>query len=233
VKTILIAGGTGLVGGHIVRHPKLSERSSTVEQGEFQIVALLRRPTKDMPTYVKQVIVDYDKGVDGIKKALEDCHVDVIICAIGSTLRAAGSKEAFSKIEKDIPLALLRYGQTLTTKPQYVFVSSLGADKPFGFYLETKHAVEEEIMTSQLPYVIARPSLLLGERTEKRIGEQFAQKLMPGFFDLLAITPVKHAVWFSRYRPVSAKAVAARIVSQVSSDDSPFQVILEGEDFLE
>jgi uncharacterized protein YbjT (DUF2867 family) len=224
VKTVLIAGGTGLIGGHVVK--ELAGRK------DIQIIALLRRKIETLPASVRQVIVDYSQGTEGLKKTLGQSPIDSVICAIGTTLREAGSKEAFTKIDHDIPISLLNYTRTLNFKPKFIFVSSVGADRPVGFYLETKFAVEKEILESKLPYVLIRPSLLLGERSKRRFGEGIAQKVMPGFFSLLSVTPMGSSKWFKKYRPVEAMAVAKAIVVEVFSEHSHSQVVLEGDDFL-
>jgi uncharacterized protein YbjT (DUF2867 family) len=224
VRTVLIAGASGLIGGHVVKD--LAERS------DIQIVALLRREIHGFPANVRQVVVEFSEGSDGLIKALTGLSIDVVICAIGTTLREAGTKEAFFKIDHDIPIALLSFTRTLAAKPRFIFVSSVGADQPVGFYLETKFAVEKEILESKLPSVLVRPSLLLGARSKRRFGEDIAQKVMPGFFSLLSVTPMAKSRWLKKYRPVDARAVAKAIVAEVFSEHSHSQVVLEGDDFL-
>ena len=223
MKKVLIAGGTGLVGGQVV--------TELVNLRNTQLVMLVRRLSEQVPRSVKQVVVDYDLGPEGLKHALSNEAFDVLICAIGTTMRTAGSKQAFTKIDYDIPMSLLTYASALAVKPKFVFVSSLGADQPYGFYLETKHAVEKEIFASKLRYVIARPSLLLGDRTERRLGEAVAQKLMPIFFNGLVPTPLSKTQWYKRYRPVTASAVAKSIVAEVYAERGADSLILEGDDF--
>ena len=223
MKKVLIAGGTGLIGRQVVA--ELANREDN------HLVALVRRPATHVPNRVTQVVVDFNQGIDGLKKVLSDESFDVLICAIGTTMRVAGSKQAFTKIDHDIPISLLKYGTMQTAKPKFIYVSSLGADQPYGFYLDTKHAVEKEIFASNLQYVIARPSLLLGDRSERRLGEAVAQKVMPVFFKTLEATPLSRTQWFKRYRPVTGLAVANRIVAEVFAEQQAQALILEGNDF--
>jgi len=224
VKTVLVAGSSGLVGSQVV--------FELLNRKDVQVIALLRSPNRQFPDRVRQVIIDYARGADGIKLALGSERIDAVVCAIGSTMRAAGSKKAFREIEYDIPITLLAYGCSDALKPKFIFVSSVGADRPLGFYLKTKHDVEDQIFRSKLPYVIVRPSLLLGDRSETRLGELAAQKTMPILFKCLSFTPIRNLSWVNKYRPVDAKSVARLIVREVMSDQSKSSMVLEGADFF-
>ena len=224
MKKILIAGATGLIGRFIVE--TLAEHKDTI------LTVLVRRAVENFSKDIRQIVVDYEKGIDGVRIALGDESFDVAICAIGSTMRAAGSKAAFRKIEHDIPVILLNYCGSQLTPPKFIFISSICADQQFGFYLKTKHAVERQIFKAKVPYVIARPSLLLGERAEKRTGEKIAQRMLPGLFNALMASPLLGASWARRYRPVSAKVVASRIAREAITERLSGNLILEGDDFI-
>lgn len=231
-KKILISGATGLVGRCLTR--RLARRAE--KEPGTTIVALVRKIDRQFPVQVTQVVVNYERAAEGLASALSSAgqtsDFDAVACCIGSTMRAAGSREAFLKIERDIPLTLIQYALTLPARPMFLFVSSLGADKPAGFYLKTKASVEKAIWESGLPYAILRPSLLLGERSEERPGERFAQKTVPYFFRMLASTPLAQTEWFKCYRPIEADQVAAAmetvIFGQVSSPG-----VLQGGKILE
>jgi uncharacterized protein YbjT (DUF2867 family) len=217
-KKILISGATGLIGRTLTL--LLAQRQA--QDPGLQVVALVRRKVPDFPPSVSQVIVDYAAGADGLTAALTAAGCtggwDAVACCIGSTMRAAGSEAAFLKIERDIPLTLVQFALAQTKRPLFLFVSSLGAGKPMGFYLQTKASVEKAIRDSGLPHAIVRPSLLMGDRTEHRPGERFAQLTMPALFNILALTPVRCTEWFRRYRPIHADVVARAMAAAIFAD---------------
>jgi uncharacterized protein YbjT (DUF2867 family) len=140
-------------------------------------------------------------------------EVDQIVCALGTTIRQAGTQEAFRVVDYDYPLTAARLGQERGAT-HFLLVSSLGADaRSRVFYSRVKGELEAAVLA--LPYrsvTIVRPSLLLGPRSEHRLGEQIAKRLA-------FLVPAK-------YKPISAHAVAAALV-RAAKDDAPGRRILE------
>src|SRR5262249_552133 len=101
--------------------------------------------------------------------------LDDVFCALGTTIRKAGSQPAFRRVDYDYPLALADHALKFGAK-QFVLVSSVGADaKSRNFYLRTKAQLEDALR--RLPFKalhIFRPSFLMGKREESRFGESAA-----------------------------------------------------------
>jgi len=183
-----IAGATGLVGGHIV------------EFAGADTLALVRRPVPGLPC--AQHVVDFERLEDGHL----DHTLDRVYCALGTTIRKAGSPEAFRRVDYDYVLALGRWARAQGAT-EFRVVSSIGADAgSSNLYLRVKGEMERDL--AQLGFrslVIFQPGLLLGARTESRPLELAAQKLAP-LFGALLVGPLK------KYRPVEARDVARAMV---------------------
>lgn len=142
-----------------------------------------------------------------------------MLCALGTTLRRAGSRERFREVDLGYPLRIaelaLRRGAG-----HFLLVSSVGADPGSRFfYSRVKGELEQAILELGYPAVtVVRPSLLLGERREFRPGEQIAKR-----FGFLAPP---------RYRPVHAADVAAILVDAARRRE-PGKRVIESREILE
>jgi uncharacterized protein YbjT (DUF2867 family) len=136
--------------------------------------------------------------------------VDAVICALGSTIKAAGSREAFAAIDRDLPIEAARLARQAGAT-RFALNSSLGADSAANFYLQTKAQAEQGIRALFYPtYVIVRPSLIDAKRVEPRFGE-IAGLLLARL--LLPLIP-------RRFRPVKAAAIAAALLTGVLSGEA-------------
>lgn len=213
---ILLAGGTGLVG-----RAALAE---LVHRGGHRVQVLVRRPGA-LPGFL-EVPFDYE-DYGAYDRVLGERPPAVVLCALGTTLRAAGSAEAFRTVDLDYPARLMSATARLAPGAVFGLVSSLGADRPHGLYLTVKAQAEAALRASGLRHVILRPSLLLGSRHEFRPGEALAQALAPAYLGLARLFPRSQALW--RYAPIPAEQVGRRLV-QACLDAAPDSggVILEG-----
>jgi uncharacterized protein YbjT (DUF2867 family) len=223
MQKVLVAGGTGLVGQMLLEN--LSRRS------DCQITALVRKSI-DLPKGVRQVLVKYENGSEGVLAQLGRETFDLVVCCVGTTRKDAGSAENFVKIEYGIPKILIEVARANANAPRFAYISSLGADRPVGLYLSTKNKIEQMIIESGLGYFIFRPSLILGERSQIRLGEQIGQVVMPAVFDWLNRTPFCKASWFKKYRPVAASDIAKTMEVYLFSAASKTNVVVEGEMFM-
>jgi uncharacterized protein YbjT (DUF2867 family) len=162
----MIAGATGLVGQQLAQ---LLIESNTYEQ----ILLLARKPIPDINPSVLQIVYDFDKGEPSLPK------VDHVFCCLGTTIAKAGSKEAFTKVDRDYPKSLAKAtkekGATL-----FCIVTAGGANvKSAVFYNRVKGEVEAELSTMNFDHLgIFRPSMLLGDRKENRPLEHAGQVVM-------------------------------------------------------
>jgi uncharacterized protein YbjT (DUF2867 family) len=138
--------------------------------------------------------------------------VDTIFCALGTTIKKAGSQARFREIDHDLPLQAARLGLANGAR-HYLLVSSLGANPGSGlFYSRVKGEVEEDLRVLGYPQLtIARPSLLLGVRDEIRLGE----RLFPALGWLMP----------PKYRPIEARDVARAMVALANEDGAETRVV--------
>ena len=201
-KTALVLGATGLVGKALVRQLLLDPRYDS-------ITILVRRPVpaslfSDPLGKLTPLVIDFEQ--------LQDYQgyfsVNHVYCCLGTTLKQAGSKAAFRKVDFEY----IHVAAQLTRAQRadsFVWISSVGADaKSSNFYLRVKGELEDALMRMpQLPNASAvRPSLLLGERNESRPLEAFGQMIAPALGVFMA-GPLK------KYRPVSATEVAHKMIT--------------------
>jgi uncharacterized protein YbjT (DUF2867 family) len=204
----LLAGATGLVGRSLLALLLESPRYRRVQ-------VLLRRAAPDLAAHPRlaAAVVDF--------AALPPLPpVDDVFIALGTTIRLAGSQQAFRRVDFDAVLATARAGRAAGAR-RLLVVSALGADPASTvFYSRVKGEMQQAIVT--LGYesvVIVQPSLLLGDRAAlgqpKRTGEEFAQRLLR---PLLGWVP-------SRVRPIRAQDVA-RAMLRAALEASPGVTIL-------
>lgn len=183
---ILLAGATGLTGEHLLDR-LLNER--TVER----VLAPSRRPLAAHPRLENPVgeLADLLPQLGG--------HVDTAFCCLGSTIRQAGSQEAFRAIDLDLVVAVGRRARELGAR-HYLVISALGADRGSSvFYNRVKGEMEDALRDQGWPQLtLARPSLLLGPRQEFRLGERLAAPLMrliPGKYRGIEACTLARALW--------------------------------------
>lgn len=194
-RTALLAGATGLVGSHVVQFLLADPEWS-------RVVTVGRRTTPQRHDKLEQRVLDL--GAIGASGDLP--HADDVFCCLGTTIKQAGSQQAFRRVDHDFVVGLARAGVHVGAT-QFVLVSAIGADPESRvFYSRVKG--EAEAAVRKLPYraiQIFRPSLLLGERTEFRLGERIAMVGAP----LLRLFLVSR---LRRYRPIQASDVARAMV---------------------
>ncbi len=208
-KTVIVFGGTGLVGQHLLMEllalPDISK-----------IISVGRRPADGISQKLEHVLVsDFEKfNFDSSLPA-----ADVVFCCIGTTIRKAGSQSAFKKIDLDIPVQIARFASHKKI-PTLIVISSLGANENSGnFYLRTKGEMEQSvgnIYKGQLKFL--RPSILIGNRKEMRWGEFIGIQCIR-LFGWLLVGP------FKKYRGISAAKVAKAMIRL--SEDSTDKRIYE------
>lgn len=162
MKTAIIIGATGLIGSTLVEQILENPAYS-------KVILLLRKPLNISHPKLLQELIDFDKS-DASKIVGDD-----LFCAMGTTLAKAGSKEAQYKIDCTYPFEIGKIAKANGMK-QYILVSSLGADfQSSNFYLRTKGDLEQKIESLGFQnFVSLRPSFLLGDRKEFRLGEKIA-----------------------------------------------------------
>ena len=213
VKEIVVVGATGLIGSSLMD-------ILLADVSVHKILVLSRKEVEWKHKKVHGVITDFDqleKYVPIVKDA------NALFCCIGTTIKKAGSKEAFQKVDYQIPVDLVALAEKANIN-KFIVISSLGADPlSDNFYLKTKGEMERDISTqySFKKLAFIRPSLLLGPRPEFRMGERFAQFFMV-LFSFLMVGNLK------KYRPIHDFKVAKAMISISNSLNN--QKIYESEE---
>jgi uncharacterized protein YbjT (DUF2867 family) len=161
-KKALIAGATGLVGNELLH--------ILLEAKEYDTVtAIVRRPLTIQHPKLNEVIMDFDH----LEEYSEHMAVDDVFCCLGTTIKKAKTKAAMKKIDADYPLALAKLTQKLGAN-HFLLISSMNANPHSKiWYSQMKGKLEEELATVPFETIsILRPSLLLGQRNEFRLGEK-------------------------------------------------------------
>jgi len=211
VTTSIIAGSTGLIGRNVIEVLSKQKQSA---------IALTRRSIPNLPPEITEMIIDFDAFEKN--GSLPSCN-NVFIC-LGSTIKTAGSKENFRKVDINYCLSIAKKAKGSGAETLSL-VSSIGANSSSNnFYLKTKGELEEAVQElGFLTVNIFRPSFLVGERSEKRLAEKIAIKLAK-ILDLFLIGPA------SKYRSVKAESLAKTMVSKV--DSKPGVNYFYSDDFL-
>jgi len=194
-RTALVAGSSGLVGGHLLRQ--------ILDNPAYDRVTALTRRTLPL-THKKlvQQVVDFDR----LAEVGDFPRVHDVFCCLGTTIRQAGSQEAFRKVDMTYVAELGRMAVRHRTT-QFLVVTALGADpRSRVFYNRVKGETEEAIRRLQFEGIqIFRPSLLLGKREQSRPAERIAGLLSP-LVGWVMMGPL------ARYRPIKAATVARAMV---------------------
>ncbi len=215
-----MTGGTGLVGREALR--QLAARP------DVEATALVRRAGAGLPEGVQERVFDYEQSASYDALGGE-IPCDVLLCCLGTTRKKAGSDEAFRRVDRDYPIRLLERLRGLPGRPVFGLVSSVGAERGAGLYLKTKAEVEAAVRASGLPFVIVRPSLLVGEREESRPGERLGLAVSVPFFRALQIFATGELV--ARYAPIEGARVAAALIRGALDTREP-RMTLEGKQIL-
>jgi len=214
--TATLIGATGLIGNYLLEEMLQDDYYDTVR-------ILIRRPVLRQAqelTHPKleKKLVDFSKS-DSLLVALSNS--DVVFCAIGTTQKKVkGDKAAYRKVDYDIPVNAARFCK-MTGCEKFILVSSVGANsKSNNFYLKLKGEVEDAVKAIGLKTVhIMRPSVLLGDRKEFRMGEKISKGLMSVFSFLIP----------SKYKPIHGRDVAKAMVAAVKKNEEGFFVYEYGE----
>lgn len=161
---LLLAGATGLVGSHLLRLALADARIT-------QVIAPVRRALSTTHPKLLAPVVDYD----ALPEDALWWQADAVVCALGTTMKAAGSQAAFRKVDHDYPLAVARCARAHGT-PTYVLNSASGANAQSRFFYNRVKG-ELELALAGVGFTSltsARPGLIGGERRESRPAERAA-----------------------------------------------------------
>ena len=192
-KTATIIGASGLIGSELLALLLKDETYTNVR-------VIVRRTLPIKQKKLEQVIIDFS-DIGALQSAIDGS--EVVFCSIGTTNKKVnGDKDAYQKVDYDIPVnsakACAKAGVEI-----FVLISAVGANAASNnFYLNLKGRVEVEIKKIGIDYLyILQPSVLIGKRNEKRLGEQIGQVIISFLSPLLIRS-------FQKYKPIKASAIA-------------------------
>jgi uncharacterized protein YbjT (DUF2867 family) len=194
-RTALVFGSTGLVGNLLLEELVDSERYSAIK-------IFVRQSTGISVPGVEEIIADFSDLENLTPKITGD---DLFIC-LGTTIKKAGSVENMEKIDRDLPVKIAQMARSNGLK-NVAAVSSIGASADSkNYYLRIKGEMEEGIMMQDFENIaIVRPSMLLGERKERRTGELVGKVVMKAFKPVLTGK-------LRKYRAIHGKDVARAMI---------------------
>jgi uncharacterized protein YbjT (DUF2867 family) len=213
----LIAGATGLVGKELLA--LLLQDSACRE-----VHSLVRKPAPQLHAKLHNYVVDFSALGTAVSHALALPHLDEVYICLGTTIKVAGSQEAFRAVDFDAVLAVARAGIARGATKLGV-ISAMGASsKSSVFYSRVKGEMEEAVAKLGYQSVsIVRPSFLEGDREalqqHSRPGEKIALTAMSLFKPLIP----------KNYQAVQASDVAAALLRQVRSGIKGTTVLLSGQ----
>ncbi len=211
-RNALIAGATGLVGTSLLK--------KLLADDQYEKVVIITRKSIDAkhPKLIQKQI-----NFDTIESMKLDFQVDDVFCALGTTIKTAGSQDAFYKVDYTYVVNLGKWCVTNTVKRLFI-VSAMGANAKSGiFYNRVKGEMETAVSQLNISQIgVFRPSLLMGDRKEKRGGEKIAQIVM-GSLGFLFAGPLL------KYKGIHADVVAMAMIKAAKVDKQGFTVYESGE----
>jgi uncharacterized protein YbjT (DUF2867 family) len=214
-KIALIAGASGLVGSYCLDYLVQSDRYE-------KVICVTRRAIANSSPKLQQVIAD----TNNLAEKLNHIKADDVYCCIGTTIKKAGSQEAFKLVDFTY-VKILAEQTKINGATSFAVVSSIGADaKSLNFYLRTKGEMENAIIACNFSKtVILRPSMLLGPRKEFRLGEEVG-KLFMKIFSFLFVGKLK------RYKAIEAAQLAKALIYYTQKDFAGVKVV-ENDEILD
>lgn len=216
MKTALIAGASGVVGARVLSHLLAREDVG-------RVVALGRRALPVQHEKLVSKVVDLQSPAS-MEPEIPD-GVAIAVCCLGTTMKQAGSKEAFRAVDRD---AVVAFGEAALRKGarRFLVVSSVGADARSGsFYMKTKGEAEDALAALGFAQLtVLRPSLIDdgGTRADRRFGERLALPLARAVFSVLGKT--------SRHAPISADVIARAMVRLAFDDTTERSRVVQSEE---
>jgi uncharacterized protein YbjT (DUF2867 family) len=196
IKSALLVGASGLVGSELLTIILQSPAYDRVK-------IFVRKKVRFEHPKLEQILIDFNH----LEAYDEHLKVNDVYCCLGTTIKKAGTQQAFKKVDFEYPIRLAQLAKRNGVQ-KFLIITALGAnEKSKVFYSRVKGEVEEEIKEIGLPtFHIFQPSLLLGNRKEFRFGEWLSILCSP-LFSLVMIGGLR------KYRPILARNVACAMYS--------------------
>ena len=201
MKTALLFGASGLVGSHLL--------NQLIKDTNYSKIKLfVRSVTEIIDPKVEIIKTDFNN----LQNHKEDVKGDDCFFCIGTTKQNSSNKDEYRRVELDIPKEIAKITK-LNLVNSFIFVSAIYANpNSSGDYVRFKGLVEEELKRLNFPKLaLMRPSFLMGDRKEKRVGEKigiFVFKLLSP----LLLGPIK------KMRPIHSETVAKAMIKAANEN---------------
>ena len=214
MKTALLFGSSGLVGGHLL--------NQLIKDTNYSKIKLFVRSVPEISDPKVEII---KTDFNNLQNHKEDIKGDDCFFCIGTTKKNSPDKDEYKRVELDIPKEVAKIAKSNLVN-SFIFVSALYANpKSSGEYIRFKGQVEEELKELNFPKLgIMRPSFLIGNRKEKRASETigiFVFKLLSP----LLLGPLK------KMKPIHSETVAKAMIAVIQKDIQ--QTIFESNEIVE
>ena len=212
MQTAIVIGATGLVGRHLVDLLLKNNQVSKVK-------SFVRRKSGVEHPKLEEHVVDFDTP----KTWKEKLTGDVLFSAMGTTLKKAGTKEKQYKIDVTYQYKTAKHAAENKVS-KYVLVSSPGAnEKSMFFYSQIKGELDNKVKKLPFEHIsIIKPSVLVGNRNEKRLGEELSIKIGGWITKIPGL---------KKYRPIKGKTVAKAMIRAAENNSMSYQEYELGELF--
>jgi uncharacterized protein YbjT (DUF2867 family) len=210
-KTAIVFGATGLTGRHLVE--------KLIHDETYTGIKIFTRSDPGIRDGKTEVFL---AGMDNIDDYENEISGDVLFCCLGTTMKKAGSRENFRKIDFEYPLKIANIAVRNKVN-SFIVISSIGAGpQSSSFYLRTKGEMEKALQRLDFKkLIILRPSLLLGKRDDFRFGEKFASLVM-------RLAGIGLRGKLRKYRAIKAEIVASAMVK--AAKKAEIRMILESDE---
>jgi len=201
MKTAVVFGSTGLIGGHLV--------NQLIQDNYYtKIKIFVRSQTSINNEKVEVINIDFNN----LKNHKTEITGDDCFFCIGTTKQNSPDKNNYQKVELDIPKEIAQIAKANSVK-SFIFISSIYANpNSSGNYVKFKGLVEEELKRLNFSKLgILRPSFLMGKRKENRVGEKI------GIFTFSALSPLLFGP-FKKMRPINSENVAKAMIKIANSN---------------
>ena len=201
MKTALLFGSSGLVGGHLL--------NQLIKDTNYSKIKLFVRSVPEISnTKVEIIKTDFNS----LENHKEDIKGDDCFFCIGTTKKNSPDKDDYKRVELEIPKEVAQIAKSNLVN-SFIFVSALYANpKSSGEYIRFKGQVEEELKELNFPKLaILRPSFLIGDRKEKRVSE------IIGIFIFKLLSPLLLGP-LKKTKPIHSKTVAKAMIAVIQND---------------
>lgn len=200
-KTALIVGSSGLIGNLLLQMLILDDSYG-------RVISLVRKSSGYQHPHLQEVVINFDQ----LEQLDLEEKVDDVFCCLGTTMKKAGSKEAFRKVDLHFPLKIAEWTKQRGAR-QFLLISAVGASARSGvFYNQVKGELEEHLKKMHFESLhIFQPSLLLGDRKERRLGEDIGKFIFP------AISRFFFGKW-SKYKSIEGRQVANAMIGKAKEN---------------